>query len=445
MTHKSPDQADDRGLHHDVREWLRDAPDVVDALRAMVAIPSFPATLEQNDMLDEVAAVIGDADQIEVDRWIPDWQAVARLESPTDSQVLWSPLEGRDPRYDDTLPKLEVSVHRLSRGAGPTLMFNGHVDVVPAQDDEWTAPPFVPRVEDGRLFARGSMDMKAGLLASGLAFRYLAERWRGNGTILMAAVPEEESGGNGTLAVLERGYRPDGVVFGEPTDLEVVHRHLGIQGFSVDVAGREGGIMRRSWGLSAAPSLARAALALEALEAERTATALATGGYGDDDIPGFISFTMSAGDWMATRPGSGELRGLMGILPGETQEEAGDALRQAVLAATSGDPTPVSVSIWAGGHRGGELPRSHPLVGAFATPSDVWPVGRTTMAGTMVCDAKIVDGGGWAPGIGLGPIGGNLHSADEWVDIESIATLVELMVRGAFRYMEDASGSASPP
>lgn len=420
----------------DVRTWLRNAPFAPELLGEMAKVVSLPSTLEQNTVLDLVDAAVGTHEAVTVDRWVPDWGSVAELVAPVDEQRLWIPLEPRTSRYRETLPSLEVGVHVLDRGPGRTLMLNGHVDVVPADNQEWSTPAFEPVVRDGRMIARGSMDMKAGLVAEVLAFRYLAENWRGPGRVLLAAVPEEESGGDGTLAVLERGYLPDGAVFSEPTGLQVVHRHVGIQGFAVDVAGRPGGMLQRSWGTSAAPVLARVAVALAELEESRTREGHRAGGYDEDDLPGFVNFVMRSGEWIATRAATGHLEGLMGILPGETQAEAAAALTETVERATSSDELPVEVTVWPGGHRGGELDRTHPLVDAFVVPdAPVGAAGAATRAGTMVCDAKIVQGGGWAPAIGFGPVGGGLHAADEWVDLESVQTLVELLVQGAYRYL----------
>lgn len=420
-------------VRDDVRTWLRQAPPIEDALAEMVAIPSFPATIEQNDVLDRVDALVGSARRSSRDRWTPDWDQVENLESPLDNQRLWSQLVERDERYATTLPQLDVSVHTVG-SAGPTLMLNGHVDVVPAEGQPWRHDPYRPSVSDGRMYGRGTMDMKGGLVAAALAYRYLAENWTGPGRISFAAVPEEESGGNGTMAVIARGHFADAVVFAEPTNLEVVHRHVGIQAFGVDVVGRAGGMLRRSWGTSAAPTLARAAVALEELEKRRTERAHSAGGYDPDDLPGFVNFLIHSGDWLATRAGTGELRGLMGVLPGETQEQAAAELTAAVESATAGRPG--DVTVWShGGHRGAELDAQHPLVASFVGASpDGEHLARPTTAGTMVCDAKIVHGGGWAPAIVLGPTGDNLHAADEWVDLASIATTVELLVHGTYRY-----------
>lgn len=429
--------ADGDEVRADVRAWLRRNANISAMVGDLVALPSLPASVWQNSALDLVDQIVAGAPGARRDRWVPDWEAVAQLAAPLDAQMLYTPLIARDGAYADTLGEIETAVYSLHRGTGgPTLMLCGHTDVVPADDQDWSTAPFEPRVHDGRLTGRGAMDMKAGTVAAALAFRYLAEHWHGNGTLLLALVPEEETGGNGTLAALQRGYTPDAAIFTEPTDLAVVHRHIGIQAFDIDVTGRPGGMLRRSWGTSAIPTLARIAVALDDLERDRTARARAAGGYSDDDLPGFINTMLTAGEWIATRAATGHIEGLMSVLPGETQQDAEQELREAVTAAAASAGLPVSVQVRPGGHRGAELPVKHDLVTAFAdSRAHPGEPGAPSRAGTMVCDAKIVQGGGWAPSIVLGPVGGNLHSADEWVDLASITTCVELVVRGALRYL----------
>jgi acetylornithine deacetylase len=428
--------ASDGDLRADVRAWLGSRAPMSEPLAAALRIPSLPMSLAQNDVLDVVDRIIGSAPGVVRRRWVPDWFALADIASPLDEQRLYVDLVRRDPRYAETLPHTEVAVYTISRGDGPTLMLNGHVDVVPADNQDWTRDAFDPRIVDGRMIARGAMDMKGGLIAAASAFAYLAEHWQGTGTIVFAAVPEEETGGDGTLAVLAAGCVPDAVVFTEPTDLLVVHRHVGIQAFDVSVEGRPGGMLRRSWGRSAAPAIARAAVALDELEAERSRRAKRAGGYDEDDLPGFINYTLRAGDWIATRAAVGRIEGLMGILPGETQEEAAAELTEAVRVATAGDDLETRVTVPPGGHRGADLPVGHRLVRSFASGIPDTGPGSPTRAGTMVCDAKIAQGGGWCPAIVLGPIGGGLHAADEWVDLASISTLVEMLVLGAARFLD---------
>lgn len=137
----------------------------------------------------------------------------------------------------------------LIRGAegGRSLIYNGHVDVVPAGNPEnWrSGHPFSGRVEDGRIWGRGSTDMKAGLLAQAFAARALHRcgvRLRGD--LILEAVVGEECMNNdiGVSATVERGYTADAAVVSEPTaaalPLAIMPVSPGQLWFSVTVRGK---------------------------------------------------------------------------------------------------------------------------------------------------------------------------------------------------------------
>ncbi len=125
-------------------------------------------------------------------------------------------------------------------GDGPTLMLNGHIDVVPTGDPEaWSASPFSGEVRNGRLFGRGACDMKAGLMAAHVAVQ--AVRRSGvmlRGDVLVASVQGEEDGGLGTFATLQRGWRADACVIPEPTDLDIIPANSGALTFRLRVRGQ---------------------------------------------------------------------------------------------------------------------------------------------------------------------------------------------------------------
>lgn len=420
-------------LLDDIRAWAGARRDeIVDTVATSISIPSVAGSLEQNEVhrVVRLAARVG-----AVDRWVPDWERVSALRAPIDGSWPWIDLPQVSASYRETLPQLAVQVLTHEGGAGRTLVLNGHVDVVPASADGWSSAPFEPSVREGWLYGRGSMDMKAGLLAAAWAFRYLVEHDLVRGTLHLASVPEEETGGDGTIALLERGYIGDGVVFIEPTDLRVIHRHIGIQRFRIGLEGRPGGILRRSWGQSVTPLLGQVLTQLDRLEVERQAAALAAGGYTSDDFPGFVNAgNVSAGEWVATRAGSALIDGVMSILPGETQEQAAQSLAMAI-GALEDHGIRVTVQVLPGGHRGAELAEDHPLVEAFATPGAHRDApGGPSRAGTMVCDAKIVSGGGWTPSIVLGPVGEGLHRENERVNLDSILECIERLVVGAAKW-----------
>lgn len=140
-----------------------------------------------------------------------------------------------------------------SIGSGkPSLLFNGHTDVVPPGDEaRWTHPPYAAECENGVMFGRGAVDMKGGVacfLAATLS--YLAEIGVPDGTLsFMITTDEEGPAINGSAKLVawarEHGYAPDAGLVGEPTS---VHRlgdtiKIGRRGslsFTLTVTGKQG-------------------------------------------------------------------------------------------------------------------------------------------------------------------------------------------------------------
>ena len=130
-------------------------------------------------------------------------------------------------------------VAEFKGGNGPTLMFNGHVDVMPPGDlSLWASDPFKPEIRNGRVYARGVADMKAGLMASVLGVKLLLDAGvELPGDVTLLSVVDEEGGGNGTLVSLLNGRKADAAVVCEPTDQEVIVAHMGFLFFEVNVTG----------------------------------------------------------------------------------------------------------------------------------------------------------------------------------------------------------------
>ncbi len=133
-----------------------------------------------------------------------------------------------------------ILVTRLDGAHPRTIVFNGHCDVVPAGDG-WDTPPFEPAIRDGRLYGRGSCDMKGGLaamLCAQLSLSEIPPEDRPN--VEVHVVPDEEDHGeNGSKYLAETGLaRGDVAVFGEPTDLNVVRAHKGQLSFRVVYSGK---------------------------------------------------------------------------------------------------------------------------------------------------------------------------------------------------------------
>ena len=121
------------------------------------------------------------------------------------------------------------------KAGGRSLMFNGHIDVMPADEtDEWTNPPFEPTIRDGKMYGRGTADMKGGLMASVMAVQLLKDAGAElPGDVLITSVCDEEGGGNGSMQAIISGERADGVVVCEPTSDEMILANMGFIFFRV--------------------------------------------------------------------------------------------------------------------------------------------------------------------------------------------------------------------
>jgi succinyl-diaminopimelate desuccinylase len=118
---------------------------------------------------------------------------------------------------------------RVPGGAGPKLAFAGHLDTVPALPAEWSVDPWLGTRREGRLYGRGSCDMKAAIAAMVSALAALAAGAPPPGDVLLLLTAGEEVDSCGAAALGELGVLRDlaGIVVGEPTNLAVGVCHKG--------------------------------------------------------------------------------------------------------------------------------------------------------------------------------------------------------------------------
>jgi acetylornithine deacetylase len=134
--------------------------------------------------------------------------------------------------------RYNLVIQEKGRGGGRSLLFDGHLDTNP-QVLGWTEDPFGGALKDGCIYGVGVCNMKgadAAYLAALDAVRKAGVELRGD--VIVALVVGEQQGGVGTLALLERRWRADCFVDGEPVDNALLTLHAGVLPFRINVFGR---------------------------------------------------------------------------------------------------------------------------------------------------------------------------------------------------------------
>jgi acetylornithine deacetylase len=384
-------------------------------LSRLVQTPSVTGTDVEHELTAELAGLLAAAG-LDVDHW----------QVPLD-EVL------QDPDFPGIeAPRTEAwgLVARLpGSGDGASLMFNGHVDVVPPGDlAAWSSPtPYAGTVRGGQLFGRGACDMKGGLVAAVAAVQ--AVRRVGaplRGDLLLACVQSEEDGGLGTFATLKRGWRADACVLPEPTGLDLVPANAGALTFRLRVPGRATHASRRTEGVSAIDNLIPLLRALSDLEARRNRDVDPLLAHWPIAYPISIG-TVHAGDWASTVPDLLVAEGRLGVALDEDVADARAALEQAVAEACAADPWlrehPAAVEWWGGQFASGRCPADSDLGRRLAAAHAVAGGGsQQEWAGPYGSDLRLLVGSG-VPTVHYGPGDSALaHAPDERVPLDEVAT-----------------------
>jgi acetylornithine deacetylase len=322
-------------------------------------------------------------------------------------------------------------------GNGPSLLVNGHIDVVPAEEPElWTSPPFAPRSQGGHLFGRGAGDMKGGFAMASLALEAIRiaapETIRGPLTFLSAI--EEECTGNGTLAAARAGILADAVVLPEPTDLHLLLSGIGVLWLDVVVEGMGAHAQSADSAVNAIDAARTLIDAFGALEAMMNAD-VEEPGIDSDEHPYNVNVgILRAGDWTSSVPARARLGVRVGHPTAWTAKEAETRVREAIGDVCSADPwlREHPPEIRASGFRaqGYSIGSDHELSRRIAsaheqahgTPARVQHMASTTDARYYLNQFDV-------PAVCFGPRAHNIHGIDESVELGSIVAGARTLTR----------------
>lgn len=332
----------------------------------------------------------------------------------------WLEAAGLEVHLDEVRPgRPNVIARARGSGGGPTLMLNGHLDTVGVAGME---APHAPRVAGGRLYGRGTYDMKAGVAACMLAAAGAARAGL-RGDVLLTAVIDEEYAGIGTIDVAAR-YRADAAIIAEPTELGLVVAHKGFVWLEVETRGAaaHGSIPGHP---DAIMQMGRVLTELDALNRRLLANpshpVLGSGSLHASLIGG--------GQELSSYPERCLLQLERRTVPGETPETV-EAEVAAILARLGAADPQLRAEVRRGVNRG-----------PMATPVDASiPALIRSIGGELL--GRPVEVGGvpyWTdaaslaevgiPAVLFGPSGAGAHATEEWVDLASVRLCAELYTR----------------
>jgi acetylornithine deacetylase len=376
----------------------------------------------------------------EVDVWEPDADA----------------LQGKPlvPPGLDFAGRPQLIARRRGAGGGRSLVFNGHIDVVSAEPrDRWTSDPFTAEVRDGRLYGRGSCDMKGGIAAMVVAAEVLASRVRLAGDLIVATNTDEESSGAGGTALVERGLRADAGIVTEATGFDVWVACRGSEYGVVRVPGRPGHAEVRQPGWragGAVNAIEKATVVIDAIRALRAAWDERDGlDHPYLSRPSLLPTMAAAGEWPVTYPASCDLTLAVMYVPRQADADGwgGDVQREVedwILRETAKDDwlfaNPPTVEWWPNGVMPLEIPPAEPIVGAMqAATADVGHAGRLGGLDSWYDGATLTHLAG-IPSIGYGPPGFDAdgvsvaHMVDEHVPVDGLVACAQGLAVAAMRF-----------
>ncbi|OLO40400.1 acetylornithine deacetylase [Alkalihalophilus pseudofirmus] len=327
-----------------------------------------------------------------------------------------------------------VAVKRGS-GNGRSIILNGHIDVVPEGDlSQWTDDPYSGKIENGRMYGRGTTDMKGGTVSLLLAIQALKELGiELNGDVIFQSVIEEESGGAGTLETIIRGYKADAAIIPEPTNMKIFPKQQGSMWFRLTIKGRSAHGGTRYEGVSAIEKSLPVIQAIQTLEKIRNAR-IVDPLYQNTLIPIPINLgVIKGGDWPSSVADEVTIEGRIGVAPDEEMAHAQEELKQCLQDLESVDPWfkehPIGIDWFGARWVPGTIDEEHPLMGILQTKfSEVKHTKPTIEASPWGTDGGLLEKLGGIPVIVFGPGTTQIaHFPNEYIELERMFEVAEII------------------
>jgi acetylornithine deacetylase len=329
---------------------------------------------------------------------------------------------------------------------GGSLIFDGHIDTMPPGDlSLWSSDPWAAEVRDGRVYGLGACDMKAGLMASILAVKCIADAGlKLPGPVTILSVVDEEGGGNGSLAAMLAGHRADAAVVCEPSDGTLTVAHMGFIFFSVAVSGLALHSGSKWNGVSA---IEKAVVLMDALgELERRW--LMTRKHPLLPPPTLNIGVISGGTAGSTVPDRCVFKFCLHYHPSMGRDLVTREVTDAIMTRAAGDEWlrshPPEIEIYQAGGAF-EMDADHEFVKTASLCAERVKGAPPALCGSPAGnDARLLRNIGGMPTVVMGP--GRMeqcHSIDEYVEINDFLAFIEIYARLILEWCQKPRGKTT--
>jgi succinyl-diaminopimelate desuccinylase len=355
---------------------------------------------------------------------------------------------GLDTVFQEVQPGRPNVIAVYGDGHGPTLMFEGHLDVVTeGNPDLWTDPPFSATIRDGRIYGRGANDMKAGLVAAMIAMKALVQSGvELPGNLLLGAVCDEEGQMIGIKHFVEQGWaeRVDAAIICEPEENHLCITQKGVMWIQAMIHGVMAHGAMPLTGVNSAYPMGRFLTLVHGLEEREIAR------HGRDELLGQPSITPTI--VLSPARGYGEPQNNVmpettevvldfRLIPGQDPDWLARQVETMLQAVTSVDDRLTYEMAVLEVRYPTRTDPEHPVVTTLASAyTDL--TGEQPIYGGVPgsTDGTILNAYKGIPIVTCGP--GDIHiphHIDEWVSIDEIKTAARMYALAAMRYLANCS------
>ncbi len=404
-----------------VMHWLKThEEDQIQFLQQMIRIPS--VTGNEGPIQNFMAQTLREMG-LEVDSFVPSLKELQK------HPAFVAPAQDYDGR-----PNV-VGILK-GTGGGKSLLFNGHIDVIPEGSlDNWEHQPWSADIENGKMYGRGTSDMKSGAAAMTMAVKAIrACGVKLKGDVILEYVMDEELTGNGTLACVMKGYKADAGICCETSSMCVQPGSIGRIWFTINIKGKAAGIQKHREGISGIDLgylVCKAVEEYEALRMNKVIHPL----YPDihSSIPCAIG-EFDSGTYNSAFPDSCVLKGSMATVPSECSDAVKRDFVQFITERVSSQhpwfkeypPEIIFTGYFA---EPSEIPVDSPIVQALVRQFKDHMKREPIISGRQgAADIRHMNMYGNTPTVIFGPGSTEqMHANNEWVSIQDYLDSVQIL------------------